>query len=55
MRHDDIMKADLLSEIVLLSSGVVIVISLLMVIVVLSRRWQARKLAGLSCPDSPRG
>jgi hypothetical protein len=34
MRRDDIMKADLLSEIVLLSSGVVILISILMVFVV---------------------
>jgi hypothetical protein len=32
--RDDIMKADLLSEIVLLSSGVVIFVSLLMVLVV---------------------
>ncbi len=34
MRRDDIMKADLLSEIVLLSSGVVILISILMVFVI---------------------
>lgn len=33
MRRDDIMKADLLSEVVLLSSGVVILLSLLMVMV----------------------
>ncbi len=33
MRREDIMKADLLSEIVLLSSGVVILISMLMVLV----------------------
>ncbi len=34
MRRDEIMKADLLSEVVLLSSGVVILLSLLMVLVV---------------------
>ncbi len=34
MRRDDIMKADLLSEVVLLSSGFVILLSLLMVLVV---------------------
>jgi hypothetical protein len=33
MHRDDIMKADLLSEIVLLAGGVVILISLLMVLV----------------------
>ncbi len=32
MRRDDIMKADLLSELVLLGSGLVILMSLLMVI-----------------------
>ena len=31
MRRDEIMKADLVSEIVLLSSGVVVVVSLLIV------------------------
>lgn len=33
MHRDDIMKADLLSEIVLLAGGVVILVSLLMVLV----------------------
>jgi hypothetical protein len=34
MRQDEIMKEDLLSEIVLLGSGLVILLSLLMVLVV---------------------
>jgi len=34
MRREDIMKADLLSEIVLISSGLAILVSLLMVLVV---------------------
>jgi hypothetical protein len=34
MRQEDVLKADLLSEIVLLGSGVVILLSLLMVLVV---------------------
>ena len=34
MNRDDIMKADLLSEIVLLGSGLVILVALLMVLVV---------------------
>ncbi|MGA9352431.1 MAG: hypothetical protein WBV46_01990 [Terriglobales bacterium] len=34
MRRDEIMKEDLLSEIVLLGSGLVILLSLLMVLVV---------------------
>jgi hypothetical protein len=33
MRREEIMKADLLSEVVLLGSGVVILISLLMIMV----------------------
>ena len=34
MRREDIMKADLLSEIVLISSGLAVLLSLLMVLVV---------------------
>ena len=34
MRRDELMKADLLSEVVLLSTGLVIVMSLLMVLVI---------------------
>lgn len=34
MHRDDIMKADLLSEVVLLASGVVILVALLMVLVI---------------------
>ena len=34
MRREDIMKADLLSEIVLISSGLAILVALLMVLVV---------------------
>jgi len=33
MRREEIMKADLLSEVVLLSSGILILVSLLMVMV----------------------
>jgi hypothetical protein len=34
MQRDELMKADLLSEIVLLSSGILILVALLMVLVV---------------------
>lgn len=34
MRREDIMKADLLSEIVLITSGLAVIVSLLMVLVV---------------------